>query len=88
MPTEPVKQVKIASRYSEIFRVICQFLPYLRSVNSGVIRLLDQISPDFYTMQRHSCHLSFGHQNCDIAIRLTMRTRRMKVCRQNLRFLL
>ena len=51
MTTKPVKLIMIGAGYSEIFGVICRFLPYrgksclFNSVNSGLTR------PKFYTMQ-------------------------------------
>ena len=61
LPTKSVNVVKIGpgpSGHSEIFGMICRCLPYIDAkfvifniVNFGVI--LDQISPNFYAMQRN-----------------------------------
>ena len=85
LPTKYGSFVKIGPKYSEVFGVIHQFLPYchkschFNSINSG---LLDRISPNFYVMQRNWCHLIFWNQSCDIAVHFGMPAQWMKVCRQ------
>jgi len=49
-------------------------------------RLLDRISPKFYTMQRNSCHFIVWNPNCDIAICFRMAAWEWGLVREKRRF--